>query len=395
MRYRVTCLTPTLVGDGQKLSPIDYMVWKDHVNVLDQKRIFKLLAKGPRLDGYLAQVKKAEKLDFASWGGFAQNFAGRRIPFEHAGLTPLWEKQRAEALFIPTFAAGPSGAYLPASSLRGALHTALLASRWTEHAWKHVQEQFQGDRIPRRPAEPAEETAIGLGGHSRMRAFSLGDSGTVPSSVMKVYLLRTASLVARGQGKLELGWKAVGRGSVEPRRIDESSPQFCEMAAPGTVFEGNWTESGFFSMPETLRALRWKEPVHGVMLTKAANQFARQALAIHRKYAGLIGLSQLDASLQALEAKLDEVESRPDACLLAMGWGAGFLSKVAQPDTEQESYRKLLRVLPYYSRAIQTGLPFPKTRRVVFLNGQPATLPGWVMLEIQNEGLEQDAETAE
>ncbi len=48
MIYRVTCLTPTLVGDGQRLSPIDYMVWKDHVNVLDQRRIFKLLAKGPR-----------------------------------------------------------------------------------------------------------------------------------------------------------------------------------------------------------------------------------------------------------------------------------------------------------------------------------------------------------
>jgi len=26
MIYRVTCMTPTLVGDGQKLSPIDYMV---------------------------------------------------------------------------------------------------------------------------------------------------------------------------------------------------------------------------------------------------------------------------------------------------------------------------------------------------------------------------------
>ncbi len=44
MKYRVMCLTPTLVGDGQKLSPIDYMVWRDHVNVLDQRRIFKLLA---------------------------------------------------------------------------------------------------------------------------------------------------------------------------------------------------------------------------------------------------------------------------------------------------------------------------------------------------------------
>jgi len=53
LKYRVTCLTPTLVGDGYKLSPIDYMVWRDQVNVLDQTRIFKLLAKGPRLDGYL------------------------------------------------------------------------------------------------------------------------------------------------------------------------------------------------------------------------------------------------------------------------------------------------------------------------------------------------------
>ena len=71
MRYRLTVLTPTLVGDGRSLSPIDYMVWKDHVNVLDQWRIFRLLAKGPRLEAYLEQLKKSEKLDFASWGGFA------------------------------------------------------------------------------------------------------------------------------------------------------------------------------------------------------------------------------------------------------------------------------------------------------------------------------------
>ena len=55
MTYRVTVLTPTLVGDGSKLSPIDYMVWRDQVNVLDQTRIFKLLSKGPRLEGYLTQ----------------------------------------------------------------------------------------------------------------------------------------------------------------------------------------------------------------------------------------------------------------------------------------------------------------------------------------------------
>ncbi len=89
MKYRVTVLTPTLVGDGNKLSPIDYMVWRDQVNVLDQTRIFKLLSKGPRLEGYLTQLQKATKLDFASWGGFAQNYADRRIPFEDAAYAPL------------------------------------------------------------------------------------------------------------------------------------------------------------------------------------------------------------------------------------------------------------------------------------------------------------------
>ncbi len=109
MKYTVTCLTPTLVGDGHKLSPIDYMVWKDQVNVLDQTRIFRLLAKGPRLEGYLTQLKRATKLDFASWGGFAQNFAGRRIPFENAAYSAYWNRAPAESLSIPTFAEGRFG----------------------------------------------------------------------------------------------------------------------------------------------------------------------------------------------------------------------------------------------------------------------------------------------
>jgi hypothetical protein len=124
MRYRLTCLTPLLVGDGRKLSPIDYMVWKDHVNVLDQWRIFRLLAKGPRLESYLAQLKRADKLDFASWGGFAQNFAGRRIPFENAAYSAYWNRATGEALHIPTFACGASGPYLPGAAIKGALRAA-------------------------------------------------------------------------------------------------------------------------------------------------------------------------------------------------------------------------------------------------------------------------------
>jgi CRISPR-associated protein Csm5 len=46
--------------------------------------------------------------------------------------------------------------------------------------------------------------------------------------------------------------------------------------------------------------------------------------------------------------------------------------------------RQILRQVPIYQKALQTGLPFPKTRRVIFQQGHPASLPGWVMLEISN-----------
>lgn len=384
MRYQITCLTPTLVGDGQKLSPIDYMVWKDNVNVLDQRRIFKLLAKGPRLDGYLVQLRKAEKLDFASWGGFAQNFAGRRIPFEHASLPALWEKQHGETLFIPTFAAGPAGPYLPASALKGALHTSVLFSRWSESAWRQVQASCEGDRLPRRPAEAAEDLAVGLEGFSRMRAIAVADSAPVSTSSMKVYLLRTATLVARGGGRFDLGWKQAGRGSVEPRRIEEATPYFCEMATPGACFQGRWSEREALGKPEIMRPLRWRERLDSKTALGAANAFSARLLELHRSYAVATGLTVLDASLEKLQTQLAEVSQSGTSCLLCIGWGGGFLSKVAQTDTNQEGFRKILRQMPLYSKAIQSGLSFPKTRRVVFLNGQPGALPGWVRLDLQS-----------
>ena len=182
MRYRVTCLTPLLVGDGRRLSPIDYMVWKDHVNVLDQWRIFRLLAKGPRLDNYLAQLKNSERLDFASWGGFAQNFAGRRIPFENAAYSAYWNRASGDTLHIPTFAAGASGPYLPATAIKGALRTGMVFAHWRDGMLQEVLARVKGERVPRRPGEIVEEQALGPPGANRMRFVSAGDSAPIPTS---------------------------------------------------------------------------------------------------------------------------------------------------------------------------------------------------------------------
>lgn len=389
MNYRLEVLTPLLVGDGDALSPIDYMVWKDQVNVLDQERIFKLLSKGPRLDGYLNQIKKAEKLDFANWGGFAQNYAGRRIPFEHSSCTPNWERQRAEHCHIPTFARSVRGPYVPGSAIRGALRTALVASRIDEKTLAAVEQALGGDRPSRRPAEVCEHRALARdsrpGTGDQFKSLAMSDSSTIDTSKLAVYMLRTATLLEdRGAAsKFALGWKIAGRGSVEGRRVDEGTPVFAEMARPGTVIEGSLVERPFFATQEALTGLHWREPLTVKALCEAANSYAGIALANHLNYANITGMRALGENIQALQAKLAAAREHGTACLLALGWGTGLLGKSAWPKVEDESYRRVMSKAPFYARAIRTGFPFPKTRRIAFLGGQPGALPGWVWLEAQ------------
>ncbi len=381
MKYRVMCLTPTLVGDGQKLAPIDYMVWKDHVNVLDQRRIFRLLAKGPRLEGYLSQLKKAEKLDFASWGGFAQNYSGRRIPFEHASSTPYWERTHAEHLFIPTFATGPRGPYLPATALKGALRTGVVHGQVSERLLADLAARSESEgRLPRRPASSVEDAALGGGGSDSMKLVAASDSGTVPDSAFRVYLLRVATLEPRGGGKLELAWKQSPRGSV--KRAEDSTPAFAEMAVPGTVFEGEWHENSFLARPEIAKTLRKRDRLDSAAMFSLANGYAEQVLRVQKQYAEWTGLGQLKATIEALETRLGEIRNAGYGCMLPLGWGAGFLSKAVFLNTKDETYRKILSQVGFYARAIQSGLPFPKTRKIVFLGNQPASLAGFVHLTV-------------
>ncbi len=380
MRYKITALTPLLVGDGRELSPIDYMVWKDQVNVLDQGRIFKLLSRGPRLEGYLAQLKRATKLDFASWGGFAQNFSLRRVPFEDPQLTAIWNAAPAESLFIPTFASGTSGAYVPASALKGALRTGFVFSRWNAGTLERIASSLEGERIPRRLAEPAEANA----GASQVRVVSVADSESIPVSALKIYLTRTASLDTRQPGKPQLAWKVAGRGSVSAQRVADSTPEFAEMAVPGTTFAGNWQERSFLENPELMRSLGWRSVPNPKAIVEAANNYAAAQLALHAQYAEMAGLGHVRASLERLKAELADAQAAPLSCLLSLGWGSGFLAKAAYLGTDGEAYRKILRSIPAIGKALRDQLPFPKTRRVVFHKGEPAFLSGWVRAQLEN-----------
>jgi CRISPR-associated protein Csm5 len=377
MKYKVTALTPMLVGDGRALSPIDYMVWKDQVNVLDQNRIFKLLARGPRLEGYLTQLRKATKLDFASWGGFAQNFSQRRIPFEHSDSTAIWNGTPSEALFIPTFASGYRGAYLPASALKGAMRSGLVHSRWSQATVDRMASSLENDRLPRRVSEAAESAA----GGSQTKIVALADSEPIPPGAFKVYLTRTASVNTGQSGKPQLSWKVAGRGSVPPQKMAEATPVFAEMASPGTSFVGTWQERSFLENADISRALGWRSVPSPKMIVDAANDYAQAQIEAQQHYAEAAGLSGIVNTVSRLREELAKAREASLSCLVCLGWGGGFVSKSGYLGTDQDSFRKILRTVPALSRGLREGAIFPKTRRVVFKAGQPASLPGWALAQ--------------
>ena len=213
-----------------------------------------------------------------------------------------------------------------------------------------------------------------------MRFVSAGDSGTVAHAQFKVYLLRTSTLQPRG-AQFALGWKQSPRGAVEGGRPEESTPAFAEMAVPGTSFEGDWSEKNFFLEPDVRRMVRWPESLNRAKVFEAVNVYAAGLLALQRQYASMAGLGLLDKSLEELEQRLAQTRES-GGCLLALGWGGGLLAKSAWLDTTNPEYRTILQQFALYNRALASNLPFPKTRRIVFLNNKPATLPGWVELTV-------------
>ena len=169
---------------------------------------------------------------------------------------------------------------------------------------------------------------------------------------------------------------------MDGARPEDSTPTFAEMASPGTVFRGDWDEKTFFLQPEVRKSVRWPESFDRAKIFEAANIYAAGVLALQRQYASQAGMGLLDRSLDELEQRLAAAKEN-GTCLLSMGWGGGLLAKSAWLDTTNADYRQILQQFAIYNRALSTNLPFPKTRRIVFLGNRPATLPGWVELAIE------------
>ena len=247
---------------------------------------------------------------------------------------------------------------------------------------KEMAARAEGERGLRRPGAVAESWPSDR--RAPIPAGHLGrDSAPVPNSQFKVFLTRVATMVPKGAA-VEAGWKIAQRGTAP--RPEQSTPLFVEMALPGTRFDRRLVGECLPESPEIARLMHWRSRHGQSEIPAAANGFARHLLGIQKRYAEVLKLARVAESVAELERELAAAESQ-NACLVNLGWGGGLLSKSRYRIPPTRNIESIVRVLPFYERAIRAGMPFPKTRKIVFLDSEPGTVPagpGWKSPEYRN-----------
>ena len=292
----------------------------------------------------------------------------------------VYDKAPAENCFIPTFASTHEGLCFPATVLKGAMRLAMLVERASDAQVDAAVANLNGE-TPRRSAALLEAAVLGAAGVSRTRPVRISDSRPVANGATRVYLLRTAVLIQRGE-KFEAAWKGATRGSVPLNRAGEAAMALAEMAAPGTVFEGDFRMPVLFRRQETSRVLHWKRPAGPADIASAANRAATHLLGAHKKFAEAAGIAQIGVLCDALLKRVEEAQAA-GRFLVCVGWGTGLLAKSIWASVADEKLREGLRFVPGYEQALRTGLPFPKTRKLIIRNGRPVSMPGWVEVELR------------
>lgn len=383
---KITVLSPLHIGSGER--PGRKSRWHDQgrVWIVDQDALFRQLSDSPRLLSRFEQfcLNRHKKLgDFLH----SARVDPQTVALYHLPCIGGWPNNYYFShIKVP---GRPPQPYIPGSSLKGAIRSALLRARLIDDARMEkkaaglVRQQMGGYRPSRKHADDAlERTVFGPDQHHEWtRLFQVAD--TQPISVENLWATEVRIRSVRGsEGRYCLEEKKLGRG--RPLTL------YPEVIRPRSVLQTRLTIQDELLSSSVSGELRFPQEYGDVaQLLKACNRTAKEQFIQEWTFAdetnwrigqGFYGwmTDQLEKAMQS------------DGCLLRLGWGAGFDDKTMTDLLDDDTFRE---VLDTYGLTVgrpgrrRSNPPMdkrfaPKSRNVA-LNRKKQWLPlGWVRLEI-------------
>lgn len=374
----VEVLTPLHVGSGfTLLKDNDFLLRGDGVPfVIDLNRTLAELAGGDQdltaVVGQSARLGDVVKVCGAEYG-YALPLYGGLDPAKVRGVSEV-RGHIKDAFFRP---------YLPGSSLKGAIRTALLARAVQQDAAglrrllpgpEHRQAKFAAQKLTEgvfSPDVPRGKTP----NHDLLRALHVGDA---LFEVGQLHLIdvRWMNLTATGWG-----WREMGGAKRTLPAWRDANGILGEALPPGTTASFALQVDRFLTDdPLARRILGWG--------TADATLPALASFAALRELLNAHARRRLDAELaffrahrvagaaRACERLLAEMGATPEAAYVRVGWGNGWAGMTG--DWMDAATTQAMR--EKFNLGKRGSEVFPKTRRLVVNGAEPSLPLGWLRL---------------
>jgi len=374
--YTVTVLSPVHIGSGQKLSTYDLAVidgrlWRFDVDKVSER----LVADRKLLDQYITRGAQA----LAAWSKKEREACSRyTLPWKD----PLPKDVREHI-------ADPLGRfYLPGSSIKGAIRTAIV---WAYHygipeeAKKRqvnlIGVPVRGRKHPARKQEAGakiEQVILGSTPNKDiLRALHVTDSAPLPLTDVRVLPVRVAV-----QDSNRLTW-FVRPGDHVPRPAD-ATVIWVEAIPRGVQTRLVITLDHFLLDGQTLMGVPAADDPPGQLGFDRKKRFLANwerrcnvmAQVIAREELTWAKAYHFDPFIKFYQWLLSDMKKHPQAVYLTVGWGVGWRGKTAVEPLGKDAVRKTRKMY-----RLGRGDPFPKTRRVIFEQGRPYAPFGWIRLD--------------
>lgn len=346
-------LSPVHIGSGEKYSSSEFLIKSNEILRLDINKIFALL--NPKDKDIF--VEYLEDPNFR----LEEFIKGKDIPISEAKLYSLGYKAGVPNEIIEHIKTGFKG-YIPGSSLKGAMKTAILSAFIGDKEIKEIGEIFTL-RNPRERNREAGRFIEGFFSTSRGKNSSYSDfmrfvqiSDFIPVRNLHVYNVQ--SLEAEGNN-----WRWYQRNG----RVVQS---YLETIATGEHLEGEIHLTYKEKIYESL-GIAGKRDILGM------NEIKR---LIHHFSANIIDHEIAFSQRYKIDFMLTFYENlkkanKEDSPIIKLGQGAGYLATTIGLELKKnpavfEEVRKSLRGKSY-------SFEFPKTRKIVVEEKMPL---GWCRL---------------
>lgn len=357
-QVKLTTLTPVHIGAGEELRlGFDFVIkngktWRLNEDTILEERGDQLVPSpngGYRLPGQLLQ-----DADYNNKKYFRYILNG----------TPRSRKNDARLQeYIKDVFDRP---YIPGSSLKGALRTALAWSGWRE-----VRPRLDRSALGNRRTWAASKLERNLFGknpnYDLLRALHVSDLFSSKQTGEAMLVVNASVLTTKSMG----------------------SPIELEALRPNITFEGTLKIDEMLFTPEAEKTLRFSSRQHWLeeLIPRVQKHSQARIDALQKWFAPL----QNAAKIANFYHQLSTLKLSSNQALLQLGWGSGWDGKTYWTHLQEDKFL-FEKIMRDYKLQRTTGKgprrnpgdPFPTSRRVAISGGDNPVAPfGWVLLTLE------------